>query len=171
MKMQSIVDIGVAAMRKQGVRSMATVHVPVGRYVDRGPTEEDVCRFRGDDGAKCFVGTFIDDSIYEDIMETKSVLALSQDYPELAWMNLKLNGGPLDLLYGLQRWHDDDPFYDGKVSVRGEHHLMDLCARFNLDYPATDRPGVTTVVNPVKDREALAAQHREREAYADRHKW
>lgn len=46
-------------------------------------TIDDYCRYRGVNGAKCAIGIFIPDTVYNASMEGLAVRKLLQEYPEL----------------------------------------------------------------------------------------
>lgn len=63
------------------------------------------CRYRTDNGLKCFIGALIPDSMYDKEMEGRGVLDIAQNYPEFCdyW---QIGESDLLLLADLQMLHD-----------------------------------------------------------------
>lgn len=108
---QEVFDKVVTALRKQGAKSQS----------------HGCCAYRGRWGRKCAVGHLIPDELYDENMEGKLWVDLSEWFPAVD--NLQLNR---NLVQELQLIHDDHRVRDW------EDYWRDLAYRYNLTYTPSE---------------------------------
>lgn len=133
---QTAFDAVVSHARKQRVRAVT----------DTG----QFCRYRTEEGLRCFIGALIPDEVYEKSMEGIGVDAFLGNKEGIGFDNHDVMalfaGTDIDLLYRLQRIHDVgmNGMHADLIPKEWEREFSFLAERFNLEYtpPGDEAPQV-----------------------------
>lgn len=93
-----------------------------------GKVDKFVCRYRGDNGAKCALGVCITDDIYDSAIEGEGVESLLEKFSAIKEL---FSNTTMSLLNDLQEIHDNDAHWSNNKmdsnemeSIAKKHHLQ-----------------------------------------------
>lgn len=103
-------------MDKQTIFTKAATHLLKQQAKSTRPDGHS-CLYRSSDGLMCAVGCLIPDEMYHPLMEGSGVLGLIRNFPIIKEL-FDDNVVTSDLLYGLQKIHDEYPVEHWEEALR-----------------------------------------------------